>query len=109
MRQSVSRFLTYCALALASCLGISSLALASDQVAHIVLKTRLMVADVGSYGAESAKLKAELASMVGFGNSRTSISANLIAESNGFRIADLMQSGVASGKTGVVAGAPTVA
>lgn len=107
MRSTFYRWVGYVALALASCLGFS-LSAQADVRPDLISKLRYTVAASGSYGGQCAKLKAELAHMQSIDSERTGSSAKLTAESNGFRLADLtstLTSGVASGKTGVGAGA----
>lgn len=59
------------------------------------------VADVGVYGAESAKLNAQLAAMDGSCCTSLKSGALMTSESNGFRMAEMTKSGVAKGMTGI--------
>lgn len=101
-------FLSWACLALAACFGVSSVALA-DSPSYTAHRFAQAVALTGHYGAESAKFHAEQVYMSGFGESCTRANTGLIAESNGFRMANILTASVASsevakGKTGVGAG-----
>jgi len=103
MLRTISRFLSYACLALASALSLVGYASAAESMTS--LHFRALAFDSGKYGAESAKLKAELAHMQSIQSDRTGDVSGLISLKNGFVQAFLMKSGVAGGKTGVGAGA----
>lgn len=100
----IGQMFGYLCLAVASCLSMVGYATAAESMT--ALHFRAVAADSGSYGAESTKLKAELAHMQSIQSDRTSNTSGLVSLKNGFVQALLMQSGVAGGKTGV--GACTV-
>lgn len=96
----IHRFiLGMCCLAM-SVFGFSAVANAQDLQAFTVRHA----SSVGGYGAEVAKLNAELAYMAGSCSSLKTCGAMLTSESNGFRLTTMTQSGVAEGMTGVGAG-----
>lgn len=69
-----------------------------------------VLASCGDHGAEAAKFKAEQTYMVSLDSVRTSLGSSLTAESNGYRLSELVvaavnDSEVAKGKLGVSAGA----
>lgn len=106
MRSTFSRLLSYCALALVSCLGFAGFASAADHVHAVAFKVRHMVAEVGHYGAESAKLQAQLDHMASGGEQLASRMGSLTPESNGFRLSAMTAVGFGEGLTGVGHGAP---
>lgn len=101
--------LGYACLALAAALSLVGYASAAESLTSYHL--RALALDTGRFGAETAKLKAELAYAHGDEYDDLCTSGSLTRESNGFRltsmIADLAStiSGVAKGKIGVGAGA----
>ena len=95
-----SRFLSYMALGLATCLGFAGMALAEDVRPSLINSLRLAVSSVGEYGHDVAKYKAEQMYMHGTPSTRLCAGANLTAESNGFRLSAMTSSGVAEGKIG---------
>lgn len=90
--------LSACCYALAMCVGMVGMASASEKL--MSYQFRALALDSGCYGAESAKLKVELAHMQAIGEDRTSGLPGLVAMSNHFVQAFLTKSGVAGGKTG---------
>lgn len=106
MRSTFYRFMSIAALAIASCVGFAGFASAADRY-DVVSALRFSVAEVGAYGAESAKCKAELAHMATIKFERTGSLNGLTRESNGYRLTAMVtetESGVAGGKTGVGTG-----
>lgn len=95
--------LGHLAFALASCLSLVGFASATESLTSHHF--RALALDSGSYGAETAKLKAELAHMQSIDAERTGSQTSLISLSNHFVQAFLTKCGVAEGKTGVGAGA----
>ncbi len=104
--RSIRAFLSYCCISLMACLGFAGSALASENQLTYLLHGA--VANVGFHGAESAKFRAEQTYMVGLNAERLCIGSHFITESNGYRLAELVNtlsdSEVAKGKTGVSAG-----
>lgn len=80
---------------------------ASDERPDIIA---YVLASCGEHGAESAKFQVEQTYMVSLDSVRTSLGSSLTAESNGYRLTELVaaavnDSEVAKGKIGVGAGA----
>lgn len=100
--RSLSRVLSYCALALAACIGYSSSAFADDtRVALHQLKHA--VADAGHYGACVAKAEAELAYQVSADSVSSGVGEGLTKMSNGFVQKALAVREVAEGTSGSTA------
>lgn len=97
--QRFRSWLSYGMFAVLACFGFSGVALASDYQPSASHLLRAAIADLGYHGAESAKFTAEQAYMASLDERMCSSTAGLISESNGFRLADLMKSGVAGGKS----------
>lgn len=104
MMSILRRWSGYVALAIASCLSLIGYASAVESLTSYHF--RALALDSGSYGGETAKLKAELAHMQAIKAERTSSLTGLVAMSNHFVQTFLTKSGVAEGKIGVGAGAP---
>lgn len=99
--RSLSRLLSYCALALAACVGFGPSAFADDTrvaVQHL----KFAVADAGHYGACVAKAVAELTYMVS-ADSVSSSADGLVKMSNGFVQKSLTIREVAEGTSGSIA------
>lgn len=101
MRSTFRNLIGVCIAALGFCFSGFGFAAESHQVVNAL---RYVVAEVGSYGAESAKCKAELAHMASIDSERTMQFSGLTRESNGYRLTSMVtatHSGVAKGKVGV--------
>ena len=97
------------AFAALACFGYTGFATAADAHFTAAQTLRFAVADVGYHGAESAKFKAEQAYMVAMDSVARTSTGGLTAESNGYRLSELVNasvgdSEVAKGKVGVGAG-----
>ena len=99
MMYTARRFISFVCMAFASCLSMVGFAHATESLTSYHL--RALALDSGQYGAESAKLKVELAHMQSIGAERTGSSTGLVSMSNHFVQAFLTKSGVAGGKSGV--------
>lgn len=103
MRQYFRHICGLLAIGLMSCLGFGSVALAGDLTFQSA--ARYAAAQVGSYGYESAKVKAELAHSASYLEDRMCSGTALTTESNGFRMTSLIKpsmpvSEVAKGTSG---------
>lgn len=82
--------------------GYSGLALASDH--RVETAANFVLASAGDFGAKAAKFEAVQAYMLSEGDGRTSSSASLARQSNGFVQTVLVTESGAESRTGIGAG-----